>query len=307
MLVLVENFKGLGLALLILVGTLSCVKDLEVPRYGDFTPMLIVNGSVSAQRGVSLQVSRLINPQEKTQINDIWISSAIIQFFHKDSLVTDQFSETGNGEYHWNSTAIMEGETYKVTVSHPQYPTAQALVYVPFAPQNVTLDLSGQPVEDAFQEYTVEVQLSYQDPLGTGVQYFRMGAQGDDDHKLIEISEPYLLESESSSFFCNSIYSARGVYYDDGCQPTSADREVVLWLSPVSTAGVVDGQFVTHGFIDFEIETVGPTFRDLAEYLEDLPTEIDLLFTDQHETPSNVEGGFGVVAGRSGVRIKLQL
>lgn len=60
-------------------------------------------------------------------------------------------------------------------------------------------------------------------------------------------------------------------------------------------------------FIYFEFETVEPIFRDYAEYLEDLPTEIDLLFTDQHETPSNVEGGFGVIAGRSGVRIKLQL
>ncbi|MCB0688131.1 MAG: hypothetical protein KDC53_16455, partial [Saprospiraceae bacterium] len=112
-----------------------------------------------------------------------------------------------------------------------------------------------------------------------------------------------------SKYFFNYL---NPLFYDNSCQqPSLGTIEVSLWISGVvsdrSKIAEERWPYIIYDNLEIVLESITPLYKDYAAYIDQLPTDVDLLFTDQHVTPTNIQGGYGIIAGKSIHSIKINI
>ncbi len=282
----------------------SCTTDLSVPDYQNFSEKLIVNGTISPQEGAYIEVSALLNPENLYTVTDQYILDATVTLKGGDGNTLDLMVYDGNIGYKLSQPISIEhGRSYTIEAIYRDYPKASAMIEIPPA----IYDLNGKIVEVDDNGRVAKVTLSYLEPPDA-LMHYRMMVYGDNRSRNRAAHDyPDSDIGDVSSFFCNR---NNPTIYDNSCQSTPS-VEVDLWVfgvvRDINTVREQSREFVIHENLEFVIESITPGYKGYAAYVDNLPTDIDLLFTDQHETPTNVHNGFGYVAGKSIHSIKFNL
>ena len=138
--------------------------------------------------------------------------------------------------------------------------------------------------------------------------YFQMEVVGFEE-RLVTYPKDYPGDAspEVSTFFCNR---NNPLFYDNSCLTSGTqERQVDLWLSRVRSRSqsAYQPMFYIYDSLSLVLSSITPEYKDYGAYIDQIPEDLDLLFADQRTTPTNVQGGYGMIAGKSVHTIKIHI
>ena len=293
-------------ALILLLMSMSCTKEFSVPDYQQFDDRLTVNGSISPQFGAYIEVSPLLDPRQEFVVAKSFLTEARVDLCDSVGTLIEQLKyDNEQGYISSQQVAIANNKTYIVKVSHIGYPEAHAVVNIPMKINELGMRL----LQLDESNHTAKIELSYLEPQNV-LMYYRLWVFGDRRTKSTRVNEyPDQDDGDVYKYFCN-LNSPN--FYDNSCLANVRNQvKVELWVDRIrtDTEGLSEeskAYFISED-LELEIQSISSIFKQYSAFLAQLPTDIDLFFTDQHETPSNVENGFGLVAGKSIHSVKVDL
>lgn len=272
-----------------------CTLDDDLTDYHDFQPRLVVNGDLSPQQGVYLKVSVLLDPKKRYVIEDIFIEDAMISVFDAANALQGEVPYNHQlAAYVNKDLSLQHNQVYSVEVRHQAFPTVNTSVQIPRQIENF---------QAGFEEYDREIEethilVSY-DELDARM-YYRMFAKGLSEN-IITYPKDYPGQAvpDVSPFFCNRNFP---LFYDNSCQDQNEfHREVDLWMGRVRVrdGGRYDPTIYIYDSLELVVESITPIYKEYGAFVDEIPEDLDLLFAEQRRTPTNIVGGYGIVAGKS--------
>ncbi len=290
-------------AILCLLVFTHCTLDDDVTDYLNFKPSLVVNGDLSPQKGVYLEVSYLLDPENTHIIEDVFITDAKVSVMDaSNTFLTVVPYNIDQEAYVSHDLDLHHNQVYQVEVEHGDFPPITCAVHIPSQIDDL---------QASFEEFDREVdeahiRLSY-DERGDEMFYrmFARGFVGD----LVTYPKDYpgQVTPEVSPFFCNM---NNPLYYDNSCHSaTEQNREVDLWIRRVMirSDGEYEPAIYIYDSLELTLESITPIYKEYGAYIDEIPEDLDLLFAEQRRTPTNVEGGFGIIAGKSIHSVKVYI
>lgn len=103
---------------------LSCEREIEVP-FPDHEPRLVVNSLAYSNQLLRVFVSRSFGMNEELNEADLYLTDATVELWRDGSLVENltYFAYNSDRDFgYYSSDTIQAGSSYRLVVSHPDYP-----------------------------------------------------------------------------------------------------------------------------------------------------------------------------------------
>lgn len=281
----------------------QCTIDEDLTDYQIFQPRLVVNGSISPQNGVYMEISPLLNPERQYNLAENLISDADLALFDDAGTFLDDIPfDDKIGAYSNRNFHLECNKYYTIKIEHGGFPNVTATVQIPDSVQN----LQGMFVEYDNEDDESKIFISYDEPGRE--MFYRMYTKGFSEEFII-YPKDYAgqITPEVSPFFCNH---NNPLYFDNSClDQMDFHREVDLWLRRVRINDTIsyDPTMYIYDSLQLVLESISSEYIEYAAYLDQIPEDLDLLFADQRKTPTNIKGGYGIIAAKNISTIKIYL
>ncbi|MEZ4851632.1 MAG: DUF4249 domain-containing protein [Bacteroidia bacterium] len=304
---------------LILVLFASCEQDLEVP-FPPHEPKLVLNAYLHADKPFDVYITRSYGALEDVEVADILIPDATVEVYngsdllgtlnYRDTTMVDSFINKTYvlGKYHLDGLMVEAGKTYTIKASHSKYESVSATATIPAKP----IVTKAEIVQDIYiYQYSVNgevygngqsrIDVTVDDPAGPNYYDFEVAIELFDStfNNLVY----YQLDIQN-----NMVFDPEGGYYGDQLPMTDEDfdggegkMELLTWL-PEEYGLLKDRKPLDIRKIYIQAISLSPDYYEFKRKFElqrenrgndDLgiiPSEAIIIY-------SNVEGGYGIVAG----------
>ena len=296
------NRYRLLLATLLAVSALaSCEKiiDISIPAK---ERKLVVNGLISSDRPVMINLSRSLSVLEKDSL--IAISGADVNLFHGTGLI-GKLEEKTQGNYSLPDFMPEVGQTYRLTASYDGLKPVEASATLPPVVPFVSVDTATLTGEWGQQE--LRLSIKFNDPAGVHNIY---GFGVDVTVKEIDyntrvytgrkVTHPAYLYSDNSGPLVNdeSINFEGKLYFGD-----------LLFDGMTKTIefGVSDYLFYDSDtvWLDVRMEQIDPTYYLYVQSYNAYQDANGNPFSEPVQVYTNVKDGFGIFAGSSSARFSI--
>ncbi|MCB0688826.1 MAG: DUF4249 family protein, partial [Saprospiraceae bacterium] len=185
---------------------MSCTKKLDVPEYLNFTPALVINGTLSPQQGALIEVSILLDPQKSHVVEENFVKDAKVRILDASGKLLEELIFIPQKGYVSQDTDFENGKTYGVEVQYLDFPLATTQIEIP--PAIADMEVSITEFDD--ENTTAMISLKYQEPLKIfgNDRALNRGARDYPDTESPEVSK----------YFCNYV---NPLLYDNSCQQPS--------------------------------------------------------------------------------------
>ncbi|MDX2245729.1 MAG: DUF4249 domain-containing protein [Bacteroidia bacterium] len=318
-----NKIKYISLLLAVAIAVLSCERDLEIPL-PEHTPKLVINGYLKAGKPIEIYVTRSYSIVEKVEVNDILVPNATVLLLegdiirdtlsYRDTTIVDSFFTQKTvklGKYYSETIKAESGKSYTVRVSHDKYGTATASTTIPPTPkvtdakidQDVYLslytDFDGQvyaygqsmvkvKIDDPAGQknfYDFEVAIDYESPNFPGQPFFsplytRNNTYRDPEGGYYGDEKPFTDEGFDGTIKTLDLVTE----LPDNYTLLSERKALTIQKIYVKAISVNEDYYRFKNKFDLQLQN-----RDVDDF-GIIPTEAIVVY-------SNVEGGFGVLAG----------
>lgn len=182
----------------------SCEKTIEVDL-PEYTPLLVITSNTATDSTIRVKVGKSINILNYNGMQDLNVRNAVVKLYADDKyLETLQYIDTSafNDGHYFSSLSARPGPLYKITVTAPGFPDAEATSIAPEL-VNATPVRTGVVRAGEYGFVQSEISIRFKDPATAGDYYY------------IEIIHPMQIDTTRP----DSMFP--GYYYGSGCINTS--------------------------------------------------------------------------------------
>jgi hypothetical protein len=288
------------LIIIAIIGFMSCEKiiDISIP---DQKRKIVVNGLISSEKPVQINLSRSLSVLEKDTLMPI--KGGVVNLFHDSNLV-GRLIEGSDGNYRLPDFLPQVGQSYKLTASFDDLDPVEALAVLPPVVPIVSVDTATLVGEWGQSELRVSVK--FVDPpdrhniygFGVDVTYkeFDYQINGYTGRKL---SHPVYLYGGSDQFTKEEAHNFGGqLYFED---------LLFNGMTKVFEFGVSDYAFFESDtvWLDVKLEQIDPSYFLYAISNEAYQSANGNPFSEPVQVYSNIKRGYGIFAGSTVSRITI--
>ncbi len=278
--------------LLLLFGVLSCEKTILIDTQ-DGDTKIVMNGIITPDYGLWLNLSRSISPSEPLASSYKPIINGIVTYFKSDSLV-NTISQNSSGNYYDTTYLPEPGAPYTIQVNVPGLPQAFAQVTIPDPVPIQEFETTAIIREEGninngyHTEIDFFIDFSIEDPVSAW-NYYMLGIYYLDEGQY----QP--LEAVTENLYMN-IYIKDGVnilaWDDQEFNGRTGNFTIFFRLSQP------DGFEARFRFVLYSID--GDYFKYLKSYAQNFTVlNEDALLFEAVPVSSNIKGGYGIIAAAS--------
>jgi hypothetical protein len=278
----------------------SCSKQITyTPDYED---KVVVNASISPQKGVEVRLSKSISPSTKTYYlaDDLKLSDAVVELYRSDSLVA-VLQETEKGLYKSaNNLIIQEDESYHLKVNATDLPEVTTeKVTIPKALTN-----TGYTFE-RFDEIKGELIVRFENTDFT--PFFAIELLGED-----ELNQPLTIYSFLTDYddegLCETAWGPAYSFLNTNCflnELVNVRKEVgnlndSNLLSDYRLSSPVKKLKVKLKNVNEAFFRYAQTYRIENGFFESVSSDLQITY-------SNIEGGYGIFVAENMVSYEFEL
>jgi len=282
----------LKLFLLMLLSVVSCEKTIFIDTQ-DGDTKIVMNGIITPDYGLWLNLSRSISPSEPLASSYKPIINGTVTYFKSDSLL-NSISQNNSGNYYDTTYLPEPGVPYNIQVNVPGLSEASAHVTIPDPVPIHTFDTTAVVREEGninngyHTEIDFFIDFSIEDP-DPAINHYMLGIFYLEEGKF----QP--LEADTEDLHMN-IYIKDGVkilaWDDQEFNGQTGDFTVFFRLSQP------EGFETRFRFVLYSID--GDYFKYLKSYSQNFTVlNEDALLFEAVPVSSNIKGGYGIIAAVS--------
>lgn len=302
-----NSFKIIIILIMIsgLPAIISCEKELKDFDFLTSMPKLVVNGSFIADSTLMIHISGTVSIMDSEDFN--FIDDADVRLFKNDILVSTA-THIDTGFYSFDLIPEAE-DLYRLNVSAPGYPDAEAEIRIPGRPEIVSLGFYGQGAEGLIMGVRIKDHADIGNYYGISMKALSGWFETDDtgevtDTVIIGYDLCYIYsEDVNVTAQITNYYLSTETYWDDYLVGTTLLVEDKLINGSEHNIEVITSD------IFFSIYNSKPVYIYLESYDESYIKFLYSmnLYQRSNDNPiaekvsvySNVSGGLGVVYGKS--------
>ena len=306
--VIVENSFKIIAALLLVAGLqaiISCERELEEFNFIKSVPKLVVNGSFITDSILMVHVSGTVPVMDSEDFN--FIDNADLRLY-KDDILVSTATHIDTGFYRFDFIPAVN-DLYRLNISAPGYPDAEAGVSMPGRPEIVSVEFYGQGQEGLILGVRIKDHPDPGNHYGITIKalsgWFVMNETGEVTDTLIIGYEPCYIFSEDINVTAEitNYYLSTETYWDDYMVGTTLVVEDNLINGQEHNIEIITSDIL------FSIYNSEPIYVYLESYEESYlkflhsmnlyQNSNDNFIAEKVSVYSNVSGGLGVVYGKS--------
>jgi len=262
----------------------SSLPIVDVPYAGD---QLVLNGAIFPQ-GVAVHLSHSSGPFAVLPEGHkgLFLENGLVELV--DSISSERFvlDNEGGGNYTLNKT-LQIGYPYKLVAQSPDYETVESdWVYIPgFTPMD-SLQVALQDEGEVFS--TIDLKFNFQDERSKAVEYYLLNVWLITGGERVRLDEYFNLDglTTQSCEFSTFFY----VHFPDVCfDGTKFPLDMTLRRSNITAQ---DSLYLEFG-------KISELYYSYFDYLDQPDDALGLAFSDPSIIPSNIQGGYGLVASKN--------
>ena len=305
---IVKSSIKIFIALLLVTGLqaiISCERELEKFDFLVSEPKLVVNGSFIADSILMVHVSRTIPIMGSEDFN--FIDDADLRLF-KDDILISTATHIDTGFYRFDFIPVVN-DLYRLNISAPGYPDAEADISMPGKPEIVSVEFCGMGPEGLIMGVRINDHPDPGNYYGISLKalsgWFEMNDMGEVTDTVINGYEPCYIFSEDINVTAEitNYYLSTESYWD----------EYLVGTTLVVEDNLINGQEhnieIITSDISFSIYNGEPVYIYLESYDESYLKYLYSmnLYQNSNDNPmaekvsvySNVSGGLGMIYGKS--------
>ena len=297
----------------VLLLTTACEITLNVPL-PEHEEKLVVNAMLQTGETFDIYLTRSYGPLENVRPADILIDNAVVELInganvsetltYKDTVIGGGLPDEISGKY-FSLNSVIEGETYTVKVSHPDYPDVMGTTTIPLAieitdaglEQNVTREID----QDGTGRYQSILNVDIIDEAGIDNFYeiFMILSYIDPNQPNFPFTEFVEIEGIAQLGANNAYTAETPVISDETFDGQATTLELLCHLPNAFDDPTAIQDYQVTQIVLFTISANG----DYAEYFRKLDiqagnaNDIQLFPSEAAVVPNNVENGYGVIGG----------
>lgn len=286
------KIHGRVIVLIILFFNVSCEKSIFIDTQ-DHEPKIVMNGIISPDVGLWLNLTRSISPSEPKATSFKPITNGTVTYFNPDSLL-NIISLNSAGNYYDTTCKPAPGLLYQIQVDAPGLPPASVQLTIPDPvpihafDTTVVIREEGNINNGYHTEIDFFVEFSIEDP-GPATNHYMLGIYYLDQGKY------YPLKADTENLLMN-------IYIKDGIDILAWDDKEFNGQTGNFTLffrlSQPDGFETRFRFVLYSID--GDYFKYLKSYSQNFTVlNEDALLFEAVPVYSNVDGGYGIVAAFS--------
>ncbi len=264
--------------LVVLWSIMGCLKEVELQYDGDEQAKIVLHGTISPQKGVLLNISKSIPPQEKLDFDQVFLNNALAVLF-QDGIPVDTLVNVNNsGDFELSQNiSIVEGKEYRLVVSAFGFDAASVQLRIPDSLDG--LSMSYQP--DGSDKGIIQVSFE-----PTQNELFYAEVIGYDSLNLVR---PIFLQESSNTIDCPASWFAHKYFFHEDCLHKNNPKIVALFNK--ETIQWEPRAIVLLHKIKLLISKIDPEYETIIDFSDNE----EVGFSEPVVIESNVEGGYGYV------------
>ncbi len=300
---------GMGLVgMLTLLSVSACNQPVEI-ELPPHESRMVVNAVLVHNQPIALYISKSIGVLDNTLPADRVVTDANVLLFegtmpyparYLDTTLTDTFgNEFSLPTYYYSQLLPQAGNTYRIEVSHLDFPAASASVVLPAIPEISEIDFDLNVFQNPQANWMHELTFKVNDAPASKDWYHLFGSALFQDTTLTTAvirGEPFMIEVSSG---LAKIPLEGGVLFSD--ELFDGQSQTLSFYGRISD-NVSFGNEVLIG-IAIELRHVNQEYFDYYYYLpenqETQETQSGFFARDPVTLRSNVSGGYGIFAAHS--------
>ncbi len=282
------------LAIIAVSGLISCEKiiDISIP---DKERKIVVNGTISAEKPVRINLSRSLSVLERDSL--ITISGADVKLFNGTDLM-GSMQEDSSGYYSLPGFVPVVGQKYKLTASSGVLGPVEATAILPALVPISAVDTATFTNEWGQEEFRLTIK--FNDPAGAHNYY---GFAVDVTYKEFDyltmtytgkkLTHPSYIFSNDEGFLKDESTNYEGKLYFEDLLFNGMMKSVEF--------GISDYAFYESDtvWLDVKLEQTDPSFYSYILSLDAYQQAHGNPFSEPVQVFTNVTGGFGIFSGLS--------
>lgn len=296
----------LGMLLLLSVGACNQAVEIELPPHES---RMVVNAILVHNQPIALYISKSIGVLDNTSPDDRVLTDANALLFEGTTPYPARYMDTtimdtsGNEfsipKYYYSQLLPQAGNSYRIEVTHPDFPEASASAVLPTIPEISEVDFTLNVFQNQQANWMHELTFKVNDAPASEDWYHLYGSglfQDTTRSNSIIRGEPFRMEVSSG---LAKIPLEGGVLFSDDLFDGQSET---LTFYGLFSNNVSFGNEVLVG-IAVELRHVNKEYFDyyyfLPENQETQETQSGFFAKDPITLRSNVSGGFGIFAAHS--------
>ena len=271
----------------------SCDKDIAY-KFDSFQPKMVVNAHLSPQKGILVQVSRSIPPNEDVSKNKIWINDAVVKLY-EDGVFLLNLPSKKDGLYEAVAAEFNPsiGRLYSLQIEHPEFgKMSSEAISIPPPAIILSSKLERSPNLSINNDPQVRWQVQIKDPLEKNGGYLTLINLKYSGNGYTETPNNAKLLNTKIGQFCELFFTYDNrLLFKNECFK-GQEVELTFEFDVSAKIGPI-GQRFTPDQLELKLYSVDETFYEYHR-TQNRPEDFELAFSDPEPLFTNMKGGYGI-------------